>query len=81
VARAEVTKRKPRPKTSSDLRDSWSITEFCDRNTISRSTYYNLKKVNQSPRETRIGVGKRKRVVITRTAAAAWLAKMERQSA
>jgi predicted DNA-binding transcriptional regulator AlpA len=80
MARPEVTGRRkgvPRLKLSTDERDAWSIPEFCARHSISRSTYYNLKKNNEAPRETRI----MKKIVITRAAAAAWLKKQEKASA
>jgi hypothetical protein len=64
------------PKSTADL-DAFSIPEFCRRHAISRGTYYNIKKLGQGPRETRI----RKRVIITRESAAAWLREQEKASA
>jgi hypothetical protein len=75
VQNAQKPPAKP-PKSTADL-DAFSIPEFCRRHAISRGTYYNLKKLDQGPRETRI----RKRIVITREAAAAWLRKLEKQTA
>jgi hypothetical protein len=66
-----------RHNTDTDERDAWSIPEFCLRHSISRSTFYNLKRLGEGPRETRI----RKRIIITREAAAAWLKRQEKQSA
>jgi predicted DNA-binding transcriptional regulator AlpA len=68
------------PKSTADLA-AFSIPEFCRRHMISRSTYYNLKRHGQGPRETRVGLGERKRVIITKASAEAWLKKQERQSA
>lgn len=77
----EVTGRRGRgkalPKTPNDQRDAWSIDEFCTRNSISRSTYYNIRKLGQGPRETRV----MSRVLITRENAAAWRRKQEKKKA
>jgi hypothetical protein len=48
--------------------DSYSIAEFCRRNSISRSTFYNLKGDGDGPRETRA----RGRVLISKESAQAW---------
>ena len=75
MARPEVTGRKS--SAQSDDLDAFSIVEFCRRHEISRSTFYNLRKIGQGPRETRI----MRRIVITRASAAAWLKRQEKQSA
>jgi predicted DNA-binding transcriptional regulator AlpA len=72
---AKTPQAKP-PKSTADLA-AFSIPEFCRRHEISRSTFYNLKRLGEGPRETRI----MKRIVISREAAAAWLRKQEKQSA
>jgi predicted DNA-binding transcriptional regulator AlpA len=73
-----MSKRPPlQPPKSTDNLDAFSIPEFCRRHAISRSTFYILKRLGQGPRETRI----RKRIVITREAAATWLRKQEKASA
>jgi hypothetical protein len=55
MARPEVTERRTgAQKLSTNERDAWSIPEFCARHSISRSTYYNLKRSNKAPHETRI---------------------------
>jgi len=78
MARPEVTGRRSGiPKSSTDERDAWSIIEFCERHSISRSTFYNLRKHGLGPHETRI----MRRVVITRASAAKWLREQERASA
>jgi hypothetical protein len=66
-----------RHNTDTDERDAWTIPEFCLRHGISRGTYYNIKRLGEGPRETRV----RKRVIISRAAAAAWLKQQEKQSA
>jgi predicted DNA-binding transcriptional regulator AlpA len=58
------------PKSTADL-DAFSIPEFCRRHAISRSTFYNLKRLGLGPHETRI----QRRIVISRASAAAWLKK------
>ena len=45
-----------------------SIGKFCERNGISQTTYYELRKRGEGPRETRFG----KKVFITHEAEAAW---------
>lgn len=78
MAQPEVTGRKvSRLRLPTDERDAFSILEFCARNSISRSTYYNIKKLGQGPRETRV----MNRIIITRESAAAWLKRQEKQSA
>jgi predicted DNA-binding transcriptional regulator AlpA len=78
MARPEVTgRRSDVPKLSTDERDAWSVIEFCARHTISRSTFYNLKRAGLGPHETRVG----RRIIITRASAAAWLRKREKESA
>ena len=59
---AKTPQAKP-PKSTADLA-AFSIEEFCRRHAVSRSTYYNLKRLGEGPRETRI----MKRIVITREA-------------
>jgi predicted DNA-binding transcriptional regulator AlpA len=49
-------------------REALSIAEFCEAHGISRSHYFNLKKVDHGPREMRVG----SRVLISREAAADW---------
>jgi len=78
ATRPEVTGRRSGVlKLSTDERDAWSIPEFCARHSISRSSFYNLRKIDKGPHETRIG----RRIVITRAAAAKWLKEQERASA
>jgi hypothetical protein len=78
MARAEVTGKKiSRLTLPTSERDAFSILEFCARNSISRSTYYNLKRLGQGPHETRV----MRRIVITAASAAAWLKRQEKQSA
>jgi hypothetical protein len=73
---------RPAPKIARDpprLDDlaAWSITEFCRQNMMSRSFYYVLRQSGQGPKETRLG----SKVLISRKAAADWLARREKQSA
>jgi hypothetical protein len=63
-------------KSTADLA-AYSILEFCRRHEISRSTYYNLKRLGEGPRETRV----RRRIIITAASAATWLHQQEKQSA
>jgi hypothetical protein len=51
-------------------RAAFTIAEFCHAHRISRSTYYNLKKVGKGPREKEV-FG---RIIITNEAAAEWRA-------
>jgi hypothetical protein len=48
--------------------DSYSIEEFCRRNSISRGTYFNMKAAGTGPREKR-AMG---RVLVTKEAAQEW---------
>jgi hypothetical protein len=48
--------------------DCYSIDVFCERHSISRGTYYNMKEAKTHPRETR-AMG---RVLISKEAAAEW---------
>jgi hypothetical protein len=54
--------------------DSLTITEFCDKHNIVRSTYYSLKRRGLGPREMRIG---RRNVRISAAADKEWVAQME----
>jgi hypothetical protein len=47
---------------------AYSIEEFCRRHSISRGTYYNLKKVDKAPHESPV-LG---RVLITKESAKEW---------
>jgi hypothetical protein len=71
-----MTSKQSLPKSTADLA-AFSILEFCRMHSISRSTFYNLKKLGQGPRETRV----RRRIIITAASAAAWLRKQEKESA
>jgi hypothetical protein len=64
---AESRKAKP----ENDL-DSYSIQEFCRRNSISHGTYYNLKKVGRGPVEGH-ALG---RVLISKESALEWRRKI-----
>jgi hypothetical protein len=57
-------------------RAAWDVSEFCVVSGVSRSTYYNLKRKGEGPRETHVGT----KILITRESAAAWLRKQEKQS-
>jgi hypothetical protein len=48
--------------------DSYSIEEFCRRNSISRGTFFNMREIGTGPKEKR-AMG---RVLITREAAQQW---------
>src|SRR5882762_5799428 len=74
---ANVEQHGPRgqPKSTADLA-AYSIPEFCRRHAISRSTYYNLKRLGEAPRETRV----RRRILITAKSAATWLREQEKRS-
>jgi hypothetical protein len=56
--------------TMTDDVDSYSIEEFCRRNGISKGTFYNLRAAGEGPKEKRV----RSRVLISKVAAAEWLA-------
>jgi hypothetical protein len=60
------------PATSTTLSDfeldSYSIAEFCRRNSFSRGTYYNMQEAGTGPREKRA----RGRVLITKESALEW---------
>ena len=58
-------------------RDSFQIVEFCRRNGISRSTFYNLQAEGRAPRTFNVG----RRVLISKEAAAEWRERMEKLSA
>jgi hypothetical protein len=61
------TESKSPPPSRIDL-DSYSIAEFCRRNSISRGHYYNMRPTGTGPREKR-AMG---RVLITKEAAQEW---------
>lgn len=74
----EIPGRKSAKSTEVDTnektdRDAYSIQEFCLRHNISHGTYYNLKNSGQGPREGRA----KKRVLISKEAAADWRRKIE----
>ena len=50
------------------VREAYSIPEFCEQNSISRSFYFVLRKDGRGPRE--MSVGRRK--LVSREAAADW---------
>jgi hypothetical protein len=52
---------------STDL-DSYSIEEFCRRNSISRGSFFNMRAAGTGPRETRA----MNRVLVSKEAAAEW---------
>jgi predicted DNA-binding transcriptional regulator AlpA len=54
-------------------KDCLTIAEFCERNSVSRTKYYELKKQGMAPREIHIG----SKPLITREAAADWRQQME----
>ncbi len=56
-----------------DTRDAFSISEFCRRHGLGRTSYYELKKTGEAPREMRIGG----RILISREAAEQWRRRME----
>jgi hypothetical protein len=72
----KVAPRPVKPEQRLDDLAAWSITEFCRANSMSRSFYYVLQQKGEGPRETRLG----SKVLITRKAAADWLARREKQS-
>lgn len=57
-----------------DNQDVYDIKQFCQRNRISVSTYFNLQKTGAGPRVMRVG----NRVLITKEAAAEWRKQLER---
>jgi predicted DNA-binding transcriptional regulator AlpA len=65
-----------KPLKSTDNLAAFTIPEFCRRHGISRSTFYNLRRTGQGPRETRIG----RRIIITAAHAAAWLKSGNKQT-
>jgi hypothetical protein len=58
--------------------DAYTITEFCARHRISRTTYYRLREKQRAPVEVPIGS---RRVIITREAAARWRAQQDADAA
>jgi hypothetical protein len=56
---------------------AYTIDGFCEAHNLPRSTYYELKRRGQSPREMRAG----RRVLISREAAAEWRRFMETHGA
>ncbi len=58
-------------------RDSYSISEFCQRHGISRSKFYELQKEGDGPRTFRVGT----KPLISVEAAEAWRRKMEAKAA
>jgi hypothetical protein len=59
--------------SSTDLNeevDAYSIEEFCRRHSICRGTFYNMRADGTGPKEKRV----RSRVLISKVAAAEWLA-------
>lgn len=58
-------------------RDAHSVDEFCERNNISRSTYYDLRRQGLGPKEMKVG----KRRIISVEAAAEWRRAMEARAA
>jgi hypothetical protein len=60
---------KPEPSVDPD---SYTIPEFCRRNSISVTFYYQLRREGRGPDEMRLA---RKRVLISKEAAQAWRAK------
>jgi hypothetical protein len=71
VARLEATSR----RISDVARAAYSIGEFCHAHRISRSHYYNLKRLGQAPDEARAGD---RTVIITMEAAARWRRQREK---
>jgi hypothetical protein len=61
----------PKAKPENDL-DSYSIREFCRRNSISHGTYYNMKKAGRGPVEGH-ALG---RVLISKESALDWRRKI-----
>ena len=57
-------------------KDAYTIPEFCARHSISRATFYNLKKVGKAPRTMELGSAQR----ITKEAAADWRRELETQA-
>jgi hypothetical protein len=56
---------------------AYSIEEFCRRHSISRSTYYNLRKAGKGPTESHV-MG---RVIITKESALEWRQMVSQQAA
>jgi hypothetical protein len=57
--------------------DAYSIREFCRRHSISRSTYYNMRKAGKGPAESHV-MG---RVIITKESAFKWRQSVTQQAA
>ena len=55
-------------------RDAYNVSEFCEAHSISRGTYYNLRKDGLTPKEMKIS---KAGVRISREAAAEWRREME----
>jgi len=51
-----------------DAADVFTVPDFCRRHRISVSTYYNLKRAGEAPREMSVA----NRILITKESAAAW---------
>ena len=71
--RRKRTTRQRAPRQPDHLRD---IATFCDRNGISESYYFALKRAGRGPREIKLG----KRILITPEAEAEWRAARERET-
>jgi hypothetical protein len=65
-----VTGRNPQAGT---VRQAYSIQEFCDAHSISRATYYNLRKAGKGPIEMEVNARK----LISIESASAWRKQME----
>jgi hypothetical protein len=76
-AEAPVKPKLTRFNVPLDGRDAWSIDEFCIQHAISKSSYYNLKRKGEGPRETHVGT----KILISRKDAADWLRKRGKRSA
>jgi predicted DNA-binding transcriptional regulator AlpA len=59
---------------TTEQRDTFTVTEFCSRNCISRAHFYNLREAGQAPRMVKAG----RRTLITREAEHDWHHAMEK---
>jgi hypothetical protein len=60
-----------------DNKQAYSVTAFCQLNSISRALYYKMRAEGKAPTEIRVG----RRVLISQEAAAEWRRRMETETA
>jgi hypothetical protein len=73
MSKSAPSSRHEERRLSSGAKSAYSIPEFCQAHSISRSLYYKLKKLGQAPRELEV----LNRKLITEEAAARWRAERE----